>query len=157
MVKEHNVKVKIINNTRFGMRYFSQWYDSGRPADGFSWPQFIRSGETSVVLNYERDWALAGCSGYVTYEVDGTNITIGFSNPSVGTNKLGVGTQGKGVWDTMSSHDYQPFESFVRTRNSSAVLLFNLKCTGGSTNVCDVTMETANNNQSVICQVGFHY
>jgi len=51
------------------------------------------------VLSYELDWLMAGCSGYVTYRMFDTNITIAFSNPTVGGNKLGVGTGGKRVWD----------------------------------------------------------
>ena len=149
MAKHHNVIVKIINNTRFDMRYSASWYDSGRVADYSSWPQTIRSHETIEVHNYERDWALAGCSGYVTYVVDGTDVTIGFSNPSSGSNKLGVGTEGKCVWDHMSSHSYQQFQTFVNTKNTSAAILFYLQCTGGTINRCNVTMETASSNKAV--------
>ena len=67
MVKIHNNLVKIHNTSGVTMTYQSQWYDSGRVADGFSWPDKINNGSDATVLNYERDWSLAGCSGYVTY------------------------------------------------------------------------------------------
>jgi hypothetical protein len=35
------------------------------------------------------------------------NMTIAFSNPAAGTNKLGLGKGGKAVWDNMGNHDYQ--------------------------------------------------
>ena len=40
---------------------------------------------------------MAGCSGYVQYSMSGVILTIGFSNPSVGNNKVGVGFSGKVV------------------------------------------------------------
>ena len=40
---------------------------------------------------------MAGCSGYVQYAMSGVILTIGFSNPSVGNNKVGVGFSGKVV------------------------------------------------------------
>ena len=154
MVKVHNVRVEITNKTPFNMTYSTDWYNSGRLADTYSWPQTIGSGRTADVLNYERDWSLAGCSGFVTYVVDGTDITIAFSNPLFGTNKLGVGIEGKGVWDSMGCQDYRPFRYFVETKQSSATLLFYLRCTSGSTNVCSVIMEAKTGNESAVCQPG---
>ena len=46
---------------------------------------------------------MAGCSGYVQYKVLGVVLTIGFSNPSVGNNKVGVGLSGKQVSTFMST------------------------------------------------------
>ena len=40
---------------------------------------------------------MAGCSGFVQYTMAGVIFTIGFSNPSVGNNKVGIGFSGKGV------------------------------------------------------------
>ena len=137
MVKLHNCHVKIHNNTKSKMTYVRDWYDSGRLADSFSWPQIIESDHTGDTLNYERDWSWAGCSGYVTYEMLGKEITIAFSNPGTGTNKLGVGTDGKNVWDNMENHDYQEFTVNINLDNGS-VLVFTCKCTGGKTNSCDV-------------------
>ena len=132
MVKIHNVKVTINNNSGFDMIYKGQWYDSGRVADSFEWSN-IKKSETAVILNYERDWALAGCSGYVQYEISGTLIAIAFSNPSVGTNKLNVGGgNGKKVWDDMENHDYNPF--VIEINITDQIVYFNCKCTGGDTN-----------------------
>lgn len=141
MVKIHNNLVKIYNNSGFDMTYKEEWYDSGRVADGFSWPKSISNGDHREVLNYERDWSLAGCSGYVTYEMGGHQVTIAFSNPSVGVNKLGVGTNGKGVWDDMGDHDYKPF--VVQITVNGVRLNFNCKCTGSTTNTATVDISRA--------------
>ena len=73
------------------MTYVTQWFDSGRVADNFDWPKCIKPTEAQTIVCYERDWSMAGCSGYVQYLVDGSTITIAFSNPSAGGNKVGVG------------------------------------------------------------------
>ena len=132
MVKIHTVKVTIDNKSGFDMIYKGQWYKHGRVADRFAWSNIENNG-TAVVVSYERDWALAGCSGYVQYEISGTLITIAFSNPAAGTNKLGVGDgRGRRVWDNMKHHDYNPF--VVEIRIAGQTLYFNCKCTGGKTN-----------------------
>lgn len=141
MVKEHNCLLKIYNSQNSSdMTYVEDWYDSGRLADGFSWPKTIKPGQASSILSYERDWALAGCSGYVTYRMFDTVITIAFSNPSVGNNKLGVGTSGKRVWDHLSDHGYERFTINIDTNNGKARLQFDCKCTGGTTNTCTVNI-----------------
>ena len=141
MVKVHNCLLKIYNGQNSGhMTYVTDWYDSGRLGDGFSWPMTIKPGHESQILNYERDWALAGCSGYVTYRMFDTDITIAFSNPSVGNNKLGVGISGKGVWDHLSDHGYDKFTINIDTSNGKATLQFDCKCTGGTTNICTVNI-----------------
>lgn len=141
MVKSHNCLLKITNGPNSSdMTYVTDWYDSGRVADGFTWDETIKPGNEKDVLNYERDWALAGCSGYVTYKMFDTEITFAFSNPSVGTNKLGVGTGGKTVWDDMTSHDYDPFTVNIDVCNGKVNLKFNCRCTSGSTNTCTVNI-----------------
>jgi len=120
------------------MTYVRDWYDSGRVADSYSWDETIKPGSGKDVLNYERDWALAGCSGYVTYKIFDTEITIAFSNPSVGTNKLGVGTGGQAVWDNMTDHDYNPFTEYVDACNEKVLLKVKCNCTSGTTNTCTV-------------------
>ena len=137
MVKEHNCRVKIFNNSKSKMTYVRDWYDSGRLADSYIWQQIIEPGDKADILNYERDWASSGCSGYVTYEMLCMEITIAFSNPSAGTNKLGVGTGGKIVWDNMENHDYHEFLVNIDLRDGS-ILRFTCHCTGGTTNDCDV-------------------
>lgn len=138
MVKSYNCIVLIHNKTKSKMTYVGEWYDSGRVANGFSWPKTIEPGQQHNILNYERDWALAGCSGYVTYNIFGSNITIGFSNPTVGVNKVGVGTGGKKVWDDMDNHGYNQFTKRIDSGDGKAILQFHCKCTGGSTNTCTV-------------------
>ena len=139
MVKDHNCHVKIYNGENSSdMTYVKDWYKHGRLADDYSWPKTIQPGHEGNVLNYEDDWSLEGCSGYVTYRMFDTDITIAFSNPSVGTNKLGVGTDGWNVWDSMSNHDYSSFTVNIDAKNGKAKLQFDCKCTGGTTNSCTV-------------------
>ena len=147
MSKSNNCLVKIYDGTDSSdMTYVADWYDHGRLADGFSWRETIKPGEKRDVLSYEVDWSWAGCSGYVTYRMFDTNITIAFSNPLVGTNKLGVGTGGKSVWDNMSDHDYNGFTVDVADTNDKKVKLkFDCMCTGGRTNICFVNIKAYTN------------
>ena len=97
MVKGHNYLVEITNDTPFLMTYRRDWYDCVRVADGFSWPRVIEANGSGKVLSYEKDWAtMIGCSGYVTYDINNTEVTIAFENPCTGANKLGVGTGEEG-------------------------------------------------------------
>ena len=82
---------------------------------------------------YERDWALSGCSGYVQYEICGDVVTIGFSNPSVGTNKVGVGVGGGAeVWRNICSNDYEPFVNFLECGGEEIEVV--CECTNGDVN-----------------------
>ena len=121
------------------MCFLRDWYDSGRIADGYSWPKIIADRSHEDVLNYEKDWSMAGCSGYVTFEMGGTEVTIAFSNPSAGRNKFGVGITGKNVWDEMSDHGYDSFDVLLTVADKK--LLFRCKCTSSSTNTCTVNIE----------------
>ena len=109
MVKQNNVHLIIENNSGFTMMSPTAWFESGRIADSFKWPSSVSDGQKLDVLCYERDWSLGGCSGTVTYTMNGTKVTFAFSNPLIGTNKLGVGTGGREVWDYMDCHDYSLF------------------------------------------------
>lgn len=141
MVKTHNCLVKINNGTGSDFTYERDWYDSGRLADEEHWPATIKPTQETNVLNYEPDWSLEGCSGYVTYTMYDTEITIAFSNPSAGRNKLGVGTGGKRVWDDMENHSYEEFTVDIGCNDSwKTTLRFNCKCTGGTTNKCTVNV-----------------
>ena len=143
MVKSHNVKVTINNKSGFDMIYKGQWYGSGRVADGFDWSN-IKKSETAVILNYESDWSLAGCSGYVQYEISGTLITIAFSNPVIGYNKLNVGdSTGSKVWDDMEDHDYRTFVEQIKIKDRDQILYFNCKCSGGITNDATIVIFSA--------------
>ena len=141
MVKVHNVLVKITNNSGYEMEYVGDWYDSGRVADGFNWSTIQPNGDHSDVLNYEKDSSWAGCSGYAQFNMSGVVVTIAFSNPSAGTNKLGVGTTGKNVWKNMENHDYNAF--VVEVPIADGKLYFNCKCTGGNTNTATVDVSKA--------------
>ena len=142
MVKSHNCLIKIKNNSGMDMNFQEHYFYTGRIADGFEFPLVIRDGNDTNVLCYERNYALiAGCSAYVTYKMGTSDITIAFSNPLVGWNKLGVGVDGSTVWDEMNDHDYKSFNVFLSV--SDRQLVFRCKCTGGPTNTCTVEIESA--------------
>ena len=141
MVKQHNVRLNVENDSGITMQYSSDWFDSGRVADGYTWPSTVGSGEKLDVLCYEKDWALAGCSGTVTYKMNDTEVTFGFSNPSSGTNKLGVGTSGQAVWENMENHDYSEFDVVILV--GVTPLRCHCKCSGGTTNVATVKIAVA--------------
>ena len=147
MSKTNNCLVKIYNGPDSSdMTYVSEWYRNGRLAEGFSWTETIKPGERRDVLNYELDWSWAGCSGYVTYKIFDTNITIAFSNPSVGVNKLGVGTGGRNVWEEMTNHDYSEFTvNVTASGDKKARMKFDCMCTGGRTNICTVNITAYTN------------
>lgn len=135
MTKTHRVRILIINQSDLDMFHKSNTYFSGRAADGVSWLA-VRKGEIGDFLSYEKDYALAGCSGYVTYEIGGTEVSIAFSNPLAGTNKLGVGTGGQAVWDNMTEHEYQEFTEQIPVKSGRTTLTFQCQCTAGPINVC---------------------
>ena len=134
----------ITNKSGFPMTFRKDWYDSGRLGDSYKWPSSILNGDSCDIMNYERDWALAGCSGYVQYEIGGVVVTFAFSNPSSGRNKLGVGTaDGKVVWDKMGNHDYKLFVVQVKVDSEHQRLDLVCQCTGSSTNECSVNIYRA--------------
>ncbi len=137
MAKSHVVKLTITNKSGVDLNFVGDWFDSGRVADGYSWPKTIANGDHQTIECYEKDWSMAGCSGYCTYNMaGGTEVTIAFSNPVSGTNKLGVGTSGKTVWDDMSNHDYDPFvEEFTANGKNYYA---NCQCSGGDVNSATV-------------------
>ena len=139
MVKTHNVRVKIVNKSGLPLTYKTAWYGSGRLADSYQWPYIEDNGEADI-LNYEVDYSMAGCSGYVQYEIGGTLISIAFSNPVMGWNKLGVGKGGMEVWDNMTDHDYNPFIETIQVNQENITLNFNCQCTGGTTNTCTISI-----------------
>ena len=110
-VKAHVILLTIVNKSGFELRGPFGWFDSGSLADYWKWPQSIPANDGILFVElYEKDNSMfAGCSGYVNYIWKGKTITFAFSNPYYGTNKVGVGTGGKSVWDNMGSHDYKPF------------------------------------------------
>lgn len=97
MVKEHNVKLTIENKSGIDMVFYEDWFQSGRVADGFAWPDKLVDGDHQTILCYEKDWSAAGCSGYTQYKMAGIIVTIAFSNPDAGANKINIGTDGMSV------------------------------------------------------------
>ena len=141
MGKKHSVILTITNKSGHNMTYTTDWFYSGRVSNGFNWPQRIPNGAVDVkVPCYERDGSMAGCSGYVTYDLFGTDITIAFSNPAVGNNTLGVGTTGKSMWEEKGCQNYGPFEVNI-TLHDGTKLLVRCDCSGGETNLCNVQIE----------------
>ena len=120
------------------MKYLGCWYGTGRLADTDEWPRRIPSGDEITILSYESDFSLAGCSGYVEYEIYETAVTFAFSNPPLVWNKLGVGIGGMSVWEDMDNHDYQSFVVSIPVA-SGKKLQFDCKCTPGLNN--DATVE----------------
>ena len=137
MVKTHKVLVKIKNNSGLDMIYVDKWYRCGRSDQ--DWPKTIPNGDHQEILSYEADydWFFPSCSGYVMYMMGKTTVTIAFSNP-FGKNKLGVGTNGEEVWETMEDHGYKPFVEDLTVDGKE--LYFVCKCTGSETNVAEVTI-----------------
>ena len=115
LVKAHKIILSITNKTEFELSTPFAWFDSGRLGDGWSWPTVIPgNGAEAKVELYEKDNTGEGCSGYVNYTWHSGMITIAFSNPAFGTNKVGVGTEGMSVWKNMSNHNYEHFtETFA--------------------------------------------
>ena len=68
MVKVHSVRVTIVNKSGLPLTYKAAWYDSGRLADTYEWPN-MEGNDKADILNYERDHSGVGCSGYVQYEI----------------------------------------------------------------------------------------
>lgn len=139
MAKTHVVKLEIKNTTGYKMSDPKSWFDSGRLADGWEFPDPILPGQTKTVEMYEKDWVLAGCSGYVEYSINKGTIAIAYSNPSSGSNKLGIGVKGKDVWKYMSNHDYGPFT--VDFEINKLKFKAKLECSGGSVNKASVKIE----------------
>lgn len=139
MPKSHVIKITITNQTQLPMKFTQEWFDTGRVADGWSWPDTIQPGGKEIIECYERDNAPTGCSGYVEYDLGGNgNLTIAFSNPYAGKNKLGVGVGGKSVWDNMDAHDYKPFvESIVLGGKEFTATC---DCSGGDVNQAHVIL-----------------
>ncbi len=136
MVKEHNVHLIVENHSGVTMQSPSDWFDSGRVADSYHWPSSVPDGAKLDVLCYERDWSLAGCSGTVTYRMNNTEVTFAFSNPVVGTNKLGVSTSSRSAWDDMWNHDYSPFD--VPFHIGDVAVKCQCRCSGGIANLATV-------------------
>lgn len=137
MTKEHVIQLTITNNTGNNLSFTHAWFDSGRVADGNSWPDTIASGSSAHIKCYERDWSTAGCSGWVSYtmaHVQGSipAICFAFSNPVVGMNKIGVGLDDK-IWDNMESY-YTANPVIIAALSVKRQLWAQIQSTPGDTN-----------------------
>lgn len=95
MAASHEVLFVISNATAITMKYISHTFDSGRLDESEQWPnQITPDGNPNKIICVDKNNALAGVSGSVTYAFRGVQITIGFSNPFWGTNKYSVVTGG---------------------------------------------------------------
>ena len=128
----------INNNSGFTMTYVREWYKYGSRAPGQEWPIRIENGQTVQVISIAP--SLGSVSGFVIYATGSEEVTYAFSAPSVGDNKLGVGTGGKEVWENMESHDYKPFR-VILTLGSTKVY-FDCLATGGGVNNAQVRSST---------------
>lgn len=134
----HQIKLTIKNDTKYPLTNPQTWFDSGGVDKGFYFSD-VNPGKELVIL-MSRGILPTGCSGYVTYSFNGGFLTIAFSNPKVGSNKLGCGNSGKEVWHKMSSHDYKSFvQEFVI---NGVTVVANESCTGGSLNQAVVQLTT---------------
>ncbi len=140
MAKTHVIYLLVTNSSGYDMTYSSCTFDSGRLADSWNWLQTIRAdgNQYRIAECYEKDWSFAGCSGYVNYTLNSQIVTIGFSNPVMGTNKLGIGTTGKSVYDKMDDHNYATFT--VNLTISGETMTATCLCTSGDVNTCTVSI-----------------
>lgn len=142
MPKSHVVKLTIRNQTQLTMTFAGDWFDSGRVADGWSWPKTIAPGGAQTIECYESDWSTAGCSGYAQYSMgERGEVTIAFSNPASGTNKFGVGVGGKSVWENIDDHGYNTF--LQEFQLGDARFPATCRCTGGDVNDASVIINGA--------------
>jgi hypothetical protein len=132
MTKQHVVNVSIKNNTSFALQYQHDWFDSGRLADGNSWPTTIAPGQSGVAQCYEKDWALTGCSGWVQYSLNGTSLYFCFSNPLAGTNGIDFGGQ-TSTWDGMTGQ-YGLMRRVVNVAGTTTWIMASIMSTSGNPN-----------------------
>merc|ERR1711872_113285 len=112
----HTVHLRIINHSHLPLAFKEAWFDHGRLKSCCHWPKVIKGYNSMEVYMHESDHSFAGCSGYVTYimgqhTATSTPVTIAFSNPAAGKNKLDVGTgDAKYIWKHMTSNNYKTFK-----------------------------------------------
>ncbi|MES2486184.1 MAG: hypothetical protein V4581_09610 [Bacteroidota bacterium] len=143
MSKIHVVQVTITNNTDSVFEYVNDWFDSGRVADGNSWPKKINPGQTVGITCYEKDWSMAGCSGWAQYKTNGAPVFFAFSNPTAGSNGIDIGNS-TSVWDHMSGHYGAGIKKAVRLQNESSWLLADIKSCGGDINQAVYGLKSCN-------------
>lgn len=124
------VEVEIENHSGRTLLFRRDWYNHGYVEEP-GWPEGIRNGEKVKVKSVGRMLSAFGVSGLVTYEVEGTGtpLTIAFSCPSLGTNKVGAGTGGMRVWDEMTNNEYDLEASLVQAGSCKLNVAFQ-SCSG---------------------------
>ena len=140
MTKKHKVRVIIVNKSGLDMIYKDDKYFHGELAASSRKWMDVKNDDVGDFLSNERDYSMVGCSGYVTYGIGDEMVTIAFSNPQVGVNKLNVGTGGEGVWKNMDNYGYDKFERPIRA-TSEIGLTCDCQCTPGETNICAIIVK----------------
>lgn len=108
MAASHEILLVISNSTAMRMKYVSSQFDSGRLAESEQWPNLIDpDGHQYKIVCTDKNHAIAGASGSVTYSFHGVQVTIGFSNPLIGSNKFSVVTGGHSdAMNALDDYDY---------------------------------------------------
>lgn len=103
----------ISNQTQSVLKFVNDWFGSGKVAEGDSW-QDVQPGQDFKIRIEEKDYSMAGSSGYVVFSHPKLNYFVfAYSNPDFpGTNKVGAGQMDQNsqekayeIWDDMTSHD----------------------------------------------------
>ena len=144
MIRSHIIDLTINNNTGVTLIYSNAWFQTGRVADGNSWPATIAPGAVAKIECYESDWSLLGCSGWVEYTLNGSPLYFYFSNPVAGTNGIDIGAQ-TSVWDNMTGH-YFPISRGVQLANGTWVTA-NICSSAGTHNQATWSVSVADVNK----------
>lgn len=100
----HVVNVFLYNATEFDWTFNHAWFDSGGIKVPGTWPAVVKSQTSIEIICHENDGSWAGCSGWVSYKVNGVDMFFAFSNPTStivdAKNKIGLGFDSS-IWDSM--------------------------------------------------------
>jgi hypothetical protein len=140
MSKIHVVQVTIHNQTDAVLEFVNEWFDSGRVADGNSWSKKIAPGQTAGTTCYEKDWSMAGCSGWVQYKINGAPVFFAFSNPTSGSNGIEIGRD-TNAWNNMEGHYGCGIKRAVQLQNDVTWLSANIVSSGGTVNQAVFTLK----------------
>lgn len=132
MVRSNEVVATIANHCDQALMYSEHWFSSGELAKADGWPGEIKPGARISVRLHNSEASIMGCSGWVKYLYGGENVFFCFSNPTIGQNKIAVGTTAQ-AWDLMNSH-YKPTTVKVELEGSRASLLVDIFNTQGQIN-----------------------
>lgn len=104
----YGIMVIIKNGSGVPLTYVNNVFHSGRLADTEQWPSQINpDGREYKILCSDKDLSFKAVSGTVTYSLDGEQLTFGFSNPVLGSNKWSVVKGGdKAAMNALDAHSY---------------------------------------------------